>query len=622
MNWEVSSMQLKTSFFNPTLFQKNLTRSWPLWGGVSAVGSLVPLYLMLAVMNQIRLDRSDFTEILLNAAAYILPMFTFVYALLVAMFVWNYLHNSRSVGMMHSLAISRTSLFVTNMASGLAMLLIPYVIVGGLLCLVAACCNALDGMVMLQTIASVLLETLLFFGIGTLCAMVTGNVLAVAMFYMIANFIAPLMDVLIQSLAETFIFGITISTVDVSKWFAPLVALYDTVDVVQVETGETTWIPVLEGFWLIIVYGLVGAALLALSWWLYRFRRSESAGDVVAYTWLRPIFRYGIACISSLTLGRVLYELFWNMLFYDRHGAIAPMCICMMISAVVGYYGASMLLDKSLRVFRGSLKKVAVVCAAVVVLCLAVALDLFGVERYVPAAEDVASVEIWGCVDLICDSETMPGAIEGICGIHEAIIADQDYIENYTEWNYRSITIRYHLKNGSEVYRGYLIPIEQERAKNPDTYEGKIYALITDPEVLTAAVSIPQNARYSLSYLEFYNPELMSWESLQLDGKQWESVYAALLRDAAEGNFLLGDAYLQEWKYQMDSDKYFYHEAVLYVEYKMTEKTQDEQWSHYNMIHVYIQPTMKHTLAALKSAGVITQDTINSWYESEKYDVW
>lgn len=45
-------MQSKRSFFNPTLFRKNLSRTWPLWGGVSLVGSLAPLYLLLALASQ------------------------------------------------------------------------------------------------------------------------------------------------------------------------------------------------------------------------------------------------------------------------------------------------------------------------------------------------------------------------------------------------------------------------------------------------------------------------------------------------------------------------------------------------------------------------------------------
>ena len=95
---------------------------------------MLPLYLLLALNNDrthVYFEQSDFVEFLYTAAVYFLPAFTACYAILVAMFVWSYLHNARSVGMMHSLAIDRTGLFVTNTLSGLAMLLIPYVIVGG-----------------------------------------------------------------------------------------------------------------------------------------------------------------------------------------------------------------------------------------------------------------------------------------------------------------------------------------------------------------------------------------------------------------------------------------------------------------------------------------------------------
>lgn len=45
-------MQLKTSYFNPTLFRKNLMRFWPLWGGVSALGALAPLCALAALIHE------------------------------------------------------------------------------------------------------------------------------------------------------------------------------------------------------------------------------------------------------------------------------------------------------------------------------------------------------------------------------------------------------------------------------------------------------------------------------------------------------------------------------------------------------------------------------------------
>ncbi len=44
-------MRSKTSFFNPTLLRKNLTRFWPLWGGASALGALVPLVLLTELLQ-------------------------------------------------------------------------------------------------------------------------------------------------------------------------------------------------------------------------------------------------------------------------------------------------------------------------------------------------------------------------------------------------------------------------------------------------------------------------------------------------------------------------------------------------------------------------------------------
>ena len=77
----------------------------------------------------------------------------------------------------------------------------------------------------------------------------------------------------------------------------------------------------------------------------------ECAGDVVAFRWLRPVFRYGVALASALTLGQLLYEILWRMPFQTgAYAQMLPMGVCMVIAAILGYYIASMLLKKSLRV--------------------------------------------------------------------------------------------------------------------------------------------------------------------------------------------------------------------------------------------------------------------------------
>jgi len=624
MNWEVSSMPFKTSFFNPTLFRKNMSRSWPLWGGVTAVGAMFPLYMLLAVISgeRLYLTQIDFVSFLYSAAAYFLPAFTFCYAALVAMFVWSYLHNSRSVGMMHALPVNRDTLFVSNTLSGLAMLLIPYVAVGGFLSIFALCYGAMDVGAVALTILAVLLENLLFFGIATFCAMITGNIFAVAGYYLVLNFLAPALDLLVNSLAQEFIFGLTGEVSELSLYFAPVVGLYNLVDVTGYYTEENVRIPpTLEGFWLIAVYGLVGVLLLIGAWALYRARRSESAGDIVAFRGLRPVFRFGVSVLSALTLGRLVYELFWATLFArGDYADLVPMLVCMALTAIVGYYVASMLLDKTLRVFKGSVKGVAVVCAATVVLGAVVSLDLFGVENRVPEADEVQTVDVWGVVDINYWDEMHDTALcEKAIELHRTILEDKEYIQNFggefvwteeTAWT--TLHFDYVLKDGSRLERSYRFPVSQTRMVQSGTYDAMLGSIMTDPAFLLATVAVPERAQFDGMGLEGHLPDLDEWGYQVVEPTDYDALYAALLQDAREGNFCLDSSLYYMWDKklgQMADWERFDRVAIFYLDYWYYE----DGVRHSSNIRLELQPTMVHTLTALVECGVVTEEIIAGW---------
>ena len=558
---------------------------------------------------------------LYNAAAYFLPAFTLCYAVLVAMFVWSYLHNSRSVGMMHSLGVSRDNLFMTGVLSGLAMLLIPYVVVGALMCVFALCYGAMDVGAVLLTIAAVLLENVLFFGIGTLCAMATGNIFAVAVYYGVVNFIVPLADLLVNSLAQEFIFGLTSEVSEISLYLSPVAGLYNYVRVVN-DWGVDHLLSVdLEGFPLIMFYGGVGFLLLMVSAFMYRARRSESAGDIVAFRVLRPVLRGGLSVLSALTLGRVVYELFWATLFQKgTYANLVPMLVCMAITAIVGYYVATMLLEKTLRVFKGSLKGVAVVCAVTVVIGVTVSQDLFGIENRVPDAEDVQTVEVWGSVDVTYnDSLQSVELARKITELHRTIIADQEYIRAYDDggrWDamtddmaWTSIHFTYILKNGTQLVRIYSLPVSMKRMSAPQTYDGKIMAILEDPVALAASVTIPEDAELVYGDLEGYNSETGEYEYWGIAPKDCGAVYAALLRDAEEGNFHMDSNiyYMFEKEQNVGPDWERYDRSVmLTLSYRVDE-------IRHSGVYMQLEPGMVHTIQALLDAEVITQEIINGW---------
>ena len=189
-------MQSKTLCFNRALFKKNLTRFWPLWGGASALGALVPLTLLIELIR-VRFQISE-TPLTATASLYsalqFVPIFSLLFAVLCALAVWSYLFTARSVSLMHTLPITRKGIFVTNCLSGLAMMLIPYAVTGGLLILVFLMGGMFDPVGVLITILSVLGVSFFFFTTATFAAFCTGNMFAMPVLYGIFHCLAYVME--------------------------------------------------------------------------------------------------------------------------------------------------------------------------------------------------------------------------------------------------------------------------------------------------------------------------------------------------------------------------------------------------------------------------------------------
>lgn len=607
MSWEVSSMLSKRSFFNRTLFRKNLTRFWPLWGGVSLAGSLVPLYVLLSLlgMPDAHVKASEFAYTLYVTDVYAVPALTAAYAILCAMAVWGYLYNNRSVGLMHTLPIDRTGLFVTNTLSGLAMVLIPYAVVGLFGCLIALGGGFFELTAVVNTALTVVFLSVLFFGLATLCAMLTGHVVVLPVLYLLANFLAPLLEALLFSLAECFLVGVGFDGSSLlTELFSPLFAIYNrfSYGVEPLASGDGA--PYLTGFWVVAVYALVGVALLVLAWLLYRRRQSERAGDVAAFRWLRPVFRYGTAFLSGLTLGRLLYELLWVAVLFQQgdYADFIPLCVCMALTGVLGYYAASMLLEKSLRVFRGSWPGVAAVCVGAVLVCGIVRMDVFGAERWVPDPAEVTDVYLWDYEARFEFDQTEPERIAQVIGIHQAIVADRDYVREGVNRPYqrgecvsRYIGLTYTLRSGKTVRRTYSLWVTAERAADPSTYDGRLLALYAQGDTARSRVEIPAGAE--LRAVNVYN----YGSGGSFDGDAALAVYDAILQDAAEGN-------VPGYDLLRDGPESY---GDLHVELESRFWERDGYRHSYKQIEIY--PSMTHTLQTMQDLGYVTAGEIETW---------
>ena len=448
MNWEVWTMPRKTSCCNGTLLRSDVRHYWPAGFLYVLVWLMIlPIPLLQTARDYLRFQSEQTVQLAAQLHNHVYAAMTgsLVLAVLagavIPMAVYAYLMTPRAVGLMHTLPIRREGLFVTNVLSGLVMMAIPYAVTGVLIVLVSLLYGGFEPVGVLVTILGVAGESIFFFGLATFCALIVGNVFMLPALYGLLNFLAVLTDFTMNLLAQGFCFGLNSSYSGTVEWLSPVVYLMQQVrpdstyeeKLVQggvygsYSTNVLTEVH-LENGWLIAVYAAVGVVLMALAWLMYRRRRSESAGDVVAVGWMKPVFRYGCAAFSAILGGRLLYALFWESFQNGLYFTVLPMILCMIVGGAVGYYAASMLLAKTLRVFRSTWKGMLAVALGCIALCAAMKFDVFGVVRRVPAADSVKQVNLYAA-----DSNyyLTPGQddalIEEVRALHQAIINDKDH---------------------------------------------------------------------------------------------------------------------------------------------------------------------------------------------------
>ena len=632
-------MQSKTSFskyFNATLLRRNLTRFWPLWGMASFAGSLFPLALLVQFLRDedfyLWNRPLDFTEMYYYAAAYAVPIVSLLYAILCAMLVWSYLYNSRSVGLLHTLPIRREGLFFTNFLSGMAMMLIPYVIVGGLCVVVSLVGGCFDAKGLGVTILAVLGLSFFYFATATAAAFITGNIFALPAVYFLLHFLAVMLDWLVCTFSQGFIFGLSGGYSGVVEWLSPTVYLenhlrvsgtYEEVFQRGELTGTGYYTDVLtsvelQNLWLIGVYALAGAALLAIAWLLYRRRRSESAGDVVAVGWMKPVFRCGVTGLAALLGGLLLYELFWRSFQESQYYEVLPLLVCMLVAGAIGYYGASMLLAKSLRVFRGSWRGLLLTAAGCALVCAVLHFDVLGVADRVPEVSRVEKMTLYTADNNYTFYPDEDAALmERVRAVHQAIAADRDYIVGVTgqenwrsqgEMGHASFHVTYTLSSGLKVERNYYLPISQQRLAQAGTYDNLLDSLVNSDEMKDRRIHL-NDARFAPTggsvYVERRN------EGYDLSSRECAALQEAVARDAAAGAWGQYSWLESDWG----------GECALSLELSFAYTGEDGN-PRRDWISITLRPGMDNTISCLKELGFITEADLVTNRELYPEDTW
>ena len=474
-------MPRKTSFCNAALLRSDIKRYWPLLFLYVAVWVVIlPMQILSAsrqcdgvadgIMTVLQLKQHNVIIQSIPASA----VMSLLFGCFAAMAVWSYLMSGRTVGLMHALPVTRTQAFFSHILSVLGALTAGNVLIFLLTALCSAGFSYVDWAALGTWLLLTELMALFFFALGSLCAMVTGWLLAVPVLYGAMNVVALLLYAVISTMTQMFYFGYSSSDIpEFITWLTPVGRIWDAVanggaQPIEVQFPEPIGTQSYHRFQLpasafstCIIYAAVGIALLALVWWLYKKRPSETAGDAMSFRWLQPIARWSIGLCGGLGLG-----LFLNYVILGS--SFAGLLICQLVMGVICFFAAQMLLKKKFRIFtsRWWVETLALVLTLLAV-TLCIKLDITGYQHRVPDAEDVTSVRFNASyADFTTDD---PAAVESVISLHRAILEQYDEtgerLENRTYLDTedgpitRYVRVDYQLRNGTSLRREWRVSI-------------------------------------------------------------------------------------------------------------------------------------------------------------------
>ncbi len=462
MKWEVRTMRSGTSYFDLTIYKKTVARFWPLWAAYFALWFIImPLggmmYLRMDAYNGIEYGSymENFAKGMVAGRAQTALPIAAVFGVLAAMAVFSHLYNARSANLFGSLPLRREGLFLSHYAAGLSYLIVPNLAVFLLTLIVEAAGGCVNMQVLLYWLAVSCGGCFLFYSMAVFCAMFTGHILALPIFYGVLNVFAAGVVGLVELVLDGFYYGFAGFgdwVHDVVKWLTPVWKLQSAVSCYW-DSGRDVLIT--YGLGEVGIYVLAALALTAGAFLLYRARRLESAGDVVSVKCMRPVFKYGVALCVGMVFG-VGTTVFLS-------GEEATLMVCILVWGVIGYFAAQMLLDKSFRVLK-KWKGAAAVAGVFAALFLVVGFDLTGFETRVPDAADVQSVHVsrLSVVNFADDGDILrlavddPDQVALMTALHRAAIDQREQRTADTNLS-SSVTLRYTLNNGSTLSREYYV---------------------------------------------------------------------------------------------------------------------------------------------------------------------
>lgn len=589
-------MQSKTSFFNGTVFKKNITRFSPIWL-LTSLGMLL-LLMLTGVSDPVDplkfYQVSNFSRFIQQAA-----LFLFVYAMVCAQAVFGDLFNSRSCYALHALPLRREGMYLSNMLSGFLFALIPGLIFA-LASLFVTTGSCVEGgwMISFYMLAACFLMFLFFYGVAVVCSLLAGNRLGMLLLYLMVNGIVAVGGLLVEAVYLDLLNGVYLVS-DRYLIYSPVFYLCQnpmlTFDfdgaasywsqMTQVDKGllaqeqvRVTYTLNGEIWQYYGILALIGLALLAVGVVLYRRRSLESAGDILAFPKLRLLFLVPL----SFCAGAFAQEVYASFANDGDNGFF----MFLIVGLLLGWFSGQMMLERSLKVFRKGtiLQAGAMVCVMALTLGITY-LDPMKVQSWVPDPGAYASVTVDG-VKIENPQEQAKLMELHQLSLENALPRDYNLLPGDLESNF-AYRLEYTKSNGTPVLRRYRIRVNSQ--------EGQL---------LKHFLSSPQAILGDYKPEDFNQGQVTSMEEAKISQDQIKSLWAAIAADCAEENMARDMQFHNGTFQQVERREYIPYPKDSYIgslDLRLSGIKDDNRWNHY--ITIYADAT--HTVQWLQDNGIL-----------------
>lgn len=564
-------MKSKTSFFNKAIYKKNLSLFWPIWGAYFLYELFTgPLYLWFHFGK----ERSNKLEILLGSIGGKTDIVAIAIAsLIVGMALFNYLFTSKSANMIHAMPLTRLELYGTNLFSGFTFLFVPQLVsffFSVLVCLA-------NGVAEVQYLGIWFLACLgmsfFFFSIVVLCVMLTGQLFALPIYFVICNLFVEGIITGISLLTGMMAYGVSGTSLQGGslRCLSPILYLMDQVKL----TGrysivnnrgdyELTEIQ-MHGGGAVVCYAVVAILFYALAYYGYKKREIECAGDLLTFSWLKPLFRWGAGvCFGFLggTLGMYfLRDMVENLPF------VAWPIMVVMIGMFIFFF-AEMLIQKSVHVVsKRRCKECGVFIVFMALAFSGIYLYGYSSAHHIPDVDEVQ----YAYVDMNYPVEFEGEDIAQVLELQKEILQQQSVIKEELEMNEAVngsgyVTITYRMKDGSVLTRNYTLPsgaeVSTEMFRRIYEWESQADSFLRQ----FIEYDYESVSRVTDAQLEWYDSSTTNYMYRSVEGDGARALFDAAIADAQAGvlqKYNLTD-YREPWDTRTSEsyatiDIYYYH---------------------------------------------------------------